>query len=76
MRHRPLVVDKALPVVTDPADVPAGAMLDDGSAHLAGGPGQTDSEAAVAAVGGDMADPGLARSMSRPDLHLEIPIPS
>ena len=76
MRQRPLVVDKALPVVTDAADIPAGSTLDDGSAHLAGGSPLAGSEAAVAAVGGDMEDPGLARSMSRPDLHLEIPIPS
>jgi hypothetical protein len=75
MRQRPLVVDKTLPIVTRPEDIPAGAMLDDGSAHPGGSP-QADGEAAVAAAGGDVADPGLARSMSQPDRHLEIPIPS
>ena len=45
MRQRPLVVDKPLPVVTNAAEIPAGAMLDDGSAHLAGSSPHADSEA-------------------------------
>lgn len=76
MRQRPLVVDKTLPVVTDPDDIPAGALLDDGSSSNPDGSPRADGEAAVAAAGGDVEDPGLARSMSQPDRQLEIPIPS
>ena len=76
MRQRPLVVDKTLPVVTDPNDIPAGALLDDGSGANPDGSPRADGEAALAAAGADVEDPGLVRSMSQPDRQLEIQIPS